>query len=162
MKKPYLLSCGNVYGCENCARRPESGKQQEVSLEWHPIKQSLSNSCHFQHYIILTHPWPIFSQRVYFFLGSPILTIVPKSQKNSEVSSTGARNSCGSACDVSFPVCVSHTEFLHDLLIGHLASLLLLSVSCLRGGIPIWSWEWVYHRPRVHLTQQTKEKCQKY
>lgn len=51
-----------------------------------------------------------------------------------------------------------HTEFVHDLLIGHLARLLLLSVSCLGGGVSLWSWDRIYHRPRVHLTQNRKRK----
>lgn len=59
-------------------------------------------------------------------------------------------------------VCVLHTEFLHDLFVGHLASLLLLPVSRLRGGVSFWSWERVYHRPRVHLTQHRKETFQEY
>lgn len=29
-----------------------------------------------------THPWPIFSNRVYFFFGSPTLTILPVESHN--------------------------------------------------------------------------------
>lgn len=35
-----------------------------------------------------THPWPIFSKRVYFFLGSPTLTMLPVTEK-AEVSKHG-------------------------------------------------------------------------
>lgn len=59
----------------------------------------------------------------------------------------------------SFPL---HTEFLHDLLVGHLASLLLLSVSCFRGGVALRCWDWIYHRPCVHLTQRGRETYQEY
>lgn len=31
-----------------------------------------------------THPWPIFSKRVYFFLGSPTLTMLPETQRKPE------------------------------------------------------------------------------
>ena len=55
---------------------------------------------------------------------------------------------------MSFPACVSHTKFLHDLLVSHLATrLLLLSVSPLSGAVRLWSGDRVNHRPCVHLKQ---------
>lgn len=56
-----------------------------------------------------------------------------------------------------FQLACLRTEFLHDLLIGHLASLLFLSVRCLRGSVSVWSWERVYDRSRVHLRQQAEK-----
>lgn len=47
---------------------------------------------------------------------------------------------------------VRHTEFLHYLLISHLASLILLSVSC-PGGVSLWSRNWVDHRPCIYLME---------
>lgn len=32
-----------------------------------------------------TYPWPIFSNRVYFFLGSPTLTILPEMSKTRQI-----------------------------------------------------------------------------
>lgn len=55
-------------------------------------------------------------------------------------------------------MCRFRTEFLHDLLVRHLASLLLLPLCCLRGGVAVWGWQWLDDRPRVHLMQQTEER----
>lgn len=40
-----------------------------------------------------THPWPIFSKRVYFFLGSPTLTMLPESKRKQK--SKNHRAPCG-------------------------------------------------------------------
>lgn len=53
VNSPHLLSCGNIYGCINGARCPESGEKKGR------LNERLGNPV--GHHIILTHPWPIFS-----------------------------------------------------------------------------------------------------
>lgn len=95
-----------------------------------------------------THPCPIFSYRVYFFFGSPMLTIVPESRQRSLRSQ---QRICPLSSLSSSPISPPNThtkkssspwrtQFLHDFLICHLSFSFLLF---------IWRFGGVWRRKRV-------------
>lgn len=103
----------------------------------------------------LTHPWPIFSYLVYFFLGSPMLTMLPVSIVNTGVTHGGSKRTLGAWGVTRYKVQHSWlTQFVHDLLVCHLP-LLLLFVHTLGGWVPVCTGDrggnGVDHGARVHL-----------
>lgn len=74
MKGTYLLSCSNVNRCINSSR---CSKMRESQV----IKYGTHSRCNLFDFIFVAYPCPIFSKWLYFFLGSPTLTIVPVSNR---------------------------------------------------------------------------------
>lgn len=175
IQTPYLLSCCNIYGCVNCARCPEGEKQWEG---YHRhfflfLHRYFSVSIHFFSGLLLPHSFelPVWTNdlcntlKILLNSNSPLADLLIASvfllrisdTDNSSWESHQKKFSNPFWSSEPFYMCSLLTKFLHDLLIGHLASLILPFVGCLRGCVSLRSRQRVDHRPCVHLTQHREE-----
>lgn len=71
-------------GCWQVHKHPNINQSKNLikwvtNARWHKSKYARTVVTKAQ---LCTHPWPIFSYLVYFFLGSPMLTMVPWNKKD--------------------------------------------------------------------------------